>query len=265
MSNLTQISEGDYIQHHLTHLQLNLHNFKLSDGGFWTLNIDTLISSIIIGVLFLWIFRLVAKRATSNTPGKLQAFVEMIIEFVQQLVKESFHGKSILIAPLSLTIFIWVFLLNTVDLIPVDLFPSIASFLDIPRFCPLATDDTNMTFGLSISVFLLVIFYNFKAKGVKLLAKEVFFEPFGIWLLPANVLFRVIDEVVKPLSLSLRLYGNMFAGELIFMLIALFPWWAQWTVGSIWSIFHILIITIQAFIFMMLTIVYLSMAQESAH
>lgn len=262
MSNVTQ---GDYIQHHLTHLQLNLHNFTFSDGGFWTLNLDTLSISIFMGVFFLWIFRLVAKRATSNTPGKLQAFIEMVVEFVQQIIKDSFHGRNILIAPLALTIFVWVFLMNAIDLVPVDFFPQVARRLGFHAFCPLATDDANMTFGLSIGVFILVIFYNFKSKGVKLMAKEVFCSPFGIWLFPANVLFRVVDEVVKPLSLSLRLYGNMFAGELIFMLIAFFPWWAQWTAGSIWSIFHILIITLQAFIFMMLTIVYLSMAQQSAH
>lgn len=262
MSNLTQ---GDYIQHHLTHLQLNLHNFTLGDGGFWTLNLDTLGVSIVIGIMFLWIFRLVAKRATFATPNRLQAFIEIIVEFVQQLIKDSFHGRSVLIAPLALTIFIWIFLLNSIDLLPVDFLPRTLQIIGINNFCPLATDDTNMTFGLSISIFILLIFYSFKSKGIKLLTKEVFCEPFGIWLFPANILFRVIDEVVKPLSLSLRLYGNMFAGELIFMLIALFPWWAQWTVGSIWSIFHILIITLQAFIFMMLTIVYLSMAQESAH
>jgi len=259
---MSNISQGDYIQHHLTHLQLNLHNFTFSDGGFWTLNIDTLSVSILMGALFLWMFRSVAKRATFRTPGKLQAFVEMVIEFVQQIVKDSFHGKSVFIAPLALTIFVWVFLMNAIDLLPVDLLSRIAQLFGFDDFAPLATDDTNMTFALSISVFILVVFYNFKAKGVKLLTKEILCDPFGVWLFPANILFRVIDEVVKPLSLSLRLYGNMFAGELIFMLIAFFPWWAQWTAGSIWAIFHILIITLQAFIFMMLTIVYLSMAQQ---
>jgi len=259
---MSNINQGDYIQHHLTHLQLNLHNFTFSDGGFWTLNIDTLSVSILLGIVFLWIFRAVAKRATFRTPGKLQAFIEIVVEFVQQLVKDSFHGKQAFIAPLALTIFVWVFLMNAMDLLPVDLFPKTAQLFGFKDFAPLATDDTNMTFGLSISVFILIIFYNFKSKGIKLVAKETLCQPFGARLFPANILFRIIDEVVKPLSLSLRLYGNMFAGELIFMLIAFFPWWAQWTAGSIWAIFHILIITLQAFIFMMLTIVYLSMAQQ---
>lgn len=259
---MSNISQGDYIQHHLTHLQLNLHNFTLSDGGFLTLNLDTLTVSILMGAVFLWVFHSVAKHATFRTPGKLQAFVELVVEFVQQIVKDSFHGSNVFIAPLALTIFVWVFLMNAMDLLPVDLSPQVAKIFGLREFCPLSTDDTNMTFALSIGVFILVIFYNFKSKGVKLLTKEVLCDPFGAWLFPANILFRVIDEVVKPLSLSLRLYGNMFAGELIFMLIAFFPWWAQWTVGSIWAIFHILIITLQAFIFMMLTIVYLSMAQQ---
>jgi len=259
------ISQGEFIQHHLTHLQLNLHNFSWSDGGFLTLHVDTLSISILMGTLFLWMFRAAAKHVTVGTPGKLQAFVEIIIEFVQKLVKETFHGKNPLVAPLALTIFVWVFLQNAMDLLPVDLMPFILKIFGASTFCPLPTDDMNATFGLSLSVFILIIFYNLKAKGIKILAKEVLLEPFGIWLFPVNILFKIIDEIVKPLSLSLRLYGNMFAGELIFMLIAMFPWWLQWTAGSIWAIFHILIISIQAFVFMMLTIVYLSMAHESAH
>ena len=265
MSNSSQLSAGGYIQHHLEHLQLNLHNFTQSNGGFWTLNIDTLAVSIVIGIIFLSLFRYAAKYATHHTPNKLQAFVEIVIESLGKLVKESFHGRSKIVAPLALTIFIWVFLLNTMDLLPVDLLPAVLKLVGIQFFCSLPTDDMNMTFGLSLSVFLLTIFYDFKIKGIKILAKESFFKPFGIWLFPVNLLFKIIDEVVKPISLSLRLYGNMFAGELIFMLIAMLPWWIQWTAGSIWAIFHILIITIQAFVFMLLTIVYISMAHESDH
>jgi F-type H+-transporting ATPase subunit a len=263
---MTGITEGEYIQNHLEHLQLNLQTFKMGDGGFWTLNLDTLLITIIVGALFLGLFYFAAKKATSGKPGKLQNVVEMIVEFVQQLVKEVFHGKNPLIAPLALTIFIWVFLLNSLDLVPVDLVPKVLSLFGIHgdlRTVP--TDDPNFTFALSLSVFALILFFNVKVKGLIGLAKEALGAPFGAWLFPLNLLFRLIEELVKPLSLALRLFGNMFAGELIFLLIALMPWWIQWTAGGIWSIFHILVIGIQAFIFMMLTIIYLSMAHESAH
>lgn len=266
MSDFLHPTEGEYIQHHLDHLQLNLHTWKIGPTtGFWTLNLDTLIVSILVGLLFFLLFRSVAKKVSIDAPSKLQNFVEMIIEFVSQLVKEVFHGKSKLIAPLALTIFVWVFVLNTLDLLPVDLIPKYLWYFGVDDFRFVATDDPNLTFALSLTVFCLIIFYNFKVKGFFGLGKEVFFHPFGIWLFPLNFIFRMIEECVKPLSLSLRLFGNMFAGELIFILIALLPWWIQWTVGGIWSVFHILVISIQAFIFMMLTIIYLSMAHESSH
>jgi len=255
-------TEGEYVQHHLTYLQLNLHNFKLGDGGFWTLNLDTLAISVLLGALFVFFFWVVAKKATSGVPGKLQNCVEMIFDFVQSMIKEAFHGKNELLAPLALTIFIWIFLMNVMDLIPVDLLPNILYLFGIIDFRPVPTDDLNVTSAIALAVFILIIYYNFKVKGWHL-ATEVLSKPFGWWLLPINVVFRVLEEVVKPVSLSLRLYGNMFAGELIFILIALLPWYIQWTLGGVWSIFHILIITLQAFIFMMLTIVYMSMAHES--
>jgi len=255
-------TEGEYVQHHLRYLQLNLHTFKLGDGGFWTLNLDTLAVSIVLGVLLLWVFRIAAKRAVSGVPGKLQNIVEMIFGFVQQMVKEAFHGKNKLIAPLALTIFVWILLMNIMDLIPVDLLPNILYLFGVNDFRAVPTDDLNVTFAIAIAVFLLIIYYNIKVKGWGLIS-EILTKPFGVWLMPFNIFFRLLEEVVKPVSLSLRLYGNMFAGELIFILIALLPWWLQWTLGGIWSIFHVLIITLQAFIFMMLTIVYMSMAHES--
>ncbi len=257
------LSPGDYIQHHLQQLSFNLNNLSMHKQGFWTLHLDTLGVSIVLGTLFLWVFRRVARRAVPGVPGRLQNLVEILVEFVQGLVKESFHGRSQLIAPLALTIFVWVFLMNFMDLLPVDLLPRIASLLGLHYFRAVPTADLNMTFALGITVFLLIIFYNFKIKGPIGLSKEVLCKPFGIYLMPLNILFRIIEEVVKPISLALRLFGNLFAGELIFILIALMPWWIQWTVGGVWAIFHILIIAIQAFIFMMLTIVYLSMAHES--
>jgi F-type H+-transporting ATPase subunit a len=263
------ITTDAYIQHHMHQLAFSLKDMRLHDHagevatGFWTLHLDTFFMSLILAAIFLTLFYFVARRATSGVPGRLQNMVEMLVEFVSNAVKDAFHGKSKLIAPLALTIFVWVLLMNFMDMIPVDLIPMIAAKLGFPYFRAVPTADVNLTFALSISVFVLIIFYNFKTKGVKGLTKEILTFPFGPWLFPINILFRLVEELVKPLSMSLRLFGNLFAGELIFILIALLPWWIQWTVGSVWTLFHILIILIQAFIFMMLTIVYLSMASES--
>ncbi|MBN1684374.1 MAG: F0F1 ATP synthase subunit A [Gammaproteobacteria bacterium] len=256
-------TEGQYIQDHLMHYQLNLHTMTIGNGGFWTLNLDTLAVSIIVGVVFLSLFWLAARRVTSGVPGKWQNFVEYLVEFVQGLVNSSFTGKTTLVGPLALTIFVWVFLLNFMDLVPVDVMPAVLSFFGIHDFRGVPTDDTNLTFAMSITVFLLMIYYNFAGKGTLGFLKELTCFPFSKWLFPINIIFRLIDDCVKPVSLSLRLYGNLFAGELIFVLIALLPWWFQWTLGSVWSIFHLLIILIQAFIFMMLTIIYVSMAKTS--
>lgn len=258
MDSFLHPTTGEYIQHHLEHL-------RIGDGGFLTLHLDTLILTIIFGALFFLLFRFVATRFNSECPGKLQNAVEMLVEFVQQLVNGIIHDDKKLVAPLALTIFIWVFSLNALDLIPVDLLPKFLSFFGVTHFHTVPTDDPNFTFALSISVFILIIFYNLKSKGFFGFTKEILTAPFGIWLFPLNIIFRLIEELVKPISLSLRLFGNMLAGEIIFLLIATIPWWIQWTAGGIWSIFHVLIIAIQAFVFMMLTIVYLSMAHDSQH
>lgn len=260
----TPATPAEYVQHHLNHLMLNLHTLKLGNGGFWTLNLDTMFISVVLGLVFLLVFWRVAKTLPADgVPSKLQSFIEIIVEFVDKTVKESFHGKSALIAPLALTIFMWIFLMNVADLLPVDLLPGIAKTLGLPYFRSVPTADPNATFGMSIAVFFLIIYYNFKIKGAGGFGKEVLVAPFGPWLFPINIVFKVIEEGVRPISLSLRLFGNLFAGELIFILVALLPWWIQWTVGGVWAIFHILIIAIQAFIFMMLTIVYLTMAHET--
>lgn len=252
--NLSEpISQADYIAHHLTNLHLG--------EGFYKLHLDTLGVSIILGSLFLFIFCRAAKKATSGVPGGWQNLLEMLVEFVQKQVSDSFHGKSDLIAPLALTIFVWVFLMNAMDLLPVDLLPVMGSFVGLSHLKVVPTTDLNLTLGISVSVFFLIIFYNIKIKGFGLL-KELFCTPFGPWLFPFNFALRVIDECAKPISLGLRLFGNMYAGELIFILIAMLPFGAQWTLGLPWAIFHILVITLQAFVFMMLTIVYLSMAHE---
>jgi F-type H+-transporting ATPase subunit a len=260
-----KMGPSDYIQHHLHHWQLSLTDMKIVSGDkhFWVLNLDTLLVSIFLGVLFLFIFYRVAKRLEQGVPGKLQNFIEYSVRSVEDLCQEAFPQRDALMAPLALTIFIWVFLMNFMDLIPVDLLPRLLSLVGVSHFKAVPTADPGLTFAMSISVFFLIIFYNIKAKGPGGLLIEVLSKPFGWWLLPVNVFFRLVEEIAKPLSLSLRLFGNMFAGELVFILIAaLIPWWGQWVPGGMWAIFHILIISIQAFIFMMLTVVYLSMAQE---
>ncbi len=244
----------EYIIHHLTPLA--------SGEGFWTLHLDTLFFSAFLGTLFVVIFKLAADRVTSDVPGHLQNFVELMVEFVDTQVKDSFHGKSALIAPLGLTIFIWVFLMNFMDLFPVDLLPNLAGFIGISYLRVVPSTDLNATFAMSISVFILIIFYSIKIKGPVGFAKELLLTPFGPWLMPFNLILKVVEEIAKPISLGLRLFGNLYAGELIFILIALLPWYLQPLLSLPWAIFHILIITLQAFIFMVLTIVYLSMAHE---
>ncbi|MCH9699210.1 MAG: F0F1 ATP synthase subunit A [Gammaproteobacteria bacterium] len=243
-----------YIVHHLT---------PLSTGeGFWTLHLDTLFFSVILGGLFLLVFKKAADQATSGVPGKFQNCIEMIVEFVDTQVKDSFHGTSKLIAPLALTIFIWVFFMNAMDLIPVDLLPMVGSLMGMEYMRVVPSTDLNATFAMSLTVFLLIIFYSIKIKGVIGFSKEMLLTPFGPWLMPFNLLLKVVEEVAKPISLGLRLFGNLYAGELIFILIALLPWTIQPLLSIPWALFHILIITLQAFIFMVLTIVYLTMAHE---
>lgn len=252
---------GQYIQHHLEHLTLNLKTFTIGEGGgFWSLNLDTLIVSVMVGFLVFGTLKLVAGRST-EIPGKMQSLVEMIIEYVGNTVQEIFHHKSTFVPSLALTIFLWIFFMNSLDLLPVDLLPRFLGLFGVPYFKSVPTADPNATFAMSLSVFALIIFFNIKAKKTGLL-KEMLTFPFGPYLFPINFVFRLIEECVKPLSLALRLFGNMFAGELIFILIAVMPWWIQWPPGAIWAIFHILIITLQAFLFMMLTIIYLSMAHD---
>jgi F-type H+-transporting ATPase subunit a len=260
-------SSTDYIVHHLTNLRVG--------EGFWTLHLDSLLLSMALGTLFCTVFYLGARQATAGTPGRLQNFVELMVEFVDTQVRDSFHGTSKLIAPLALTIFCWILLMNAMDLLPVDLLPKAAETAGVSYLKVVPTTDLNVTFAMSITVFLLVIFYSIKIKGASGFAKELLFHPFGKWLWPANLLLKLVEELAKPISLALRLFGNLYAGELIFILIALFtlgaglhqlgawvPFVAQVILGLAWAIFHILIITLQAFIFMMLSIVYLSMAHE---
>lgn len=252
---------SDYVVHHLTNLS--------SGHGFMTVHWDTLGFSIVLGYFFYWVFRRAAIGATSAVPGHLQNFCEILIEFVDQQVKDTFHGRNELIAPLALTIFCWVFLWNLMDLVPVDLLPMVATWFGVHYLRVVPSTDPNATFALSLSVFGLIVFFSIKVKGPWGFAKEFLFHPFKtdnvlaqLCLIPVNLVLMLVEQVAKPISLALRLFGNLYAGELIFILIALLPWWLQFPLGWGWAVFHLLIITLQAFIFMVLTIVYLSMAHE---
>ncbi len=271
-------TSGEYIQHHLQNLQV-----CKDEAGEWVwnhcagnpmaINVDSMFWSVLLGLVFVVLFRSAAKKTSADKPGRFQALVEIIVDFVDSSVKDTFHGKSRLIAPLGLTIFVWVFLMNLMDLVPVDWIPLAAGAVGIPYMKVVPTTDVNVTFGMSIAVFCLIIFYTIKNKGILGFIAELTLHPIapptrGIGLIasPFIIAFNFILEsvalIAKPVSLSLRLFGNMFAGELIFILIALLGIY-QLPLHFGWAVFHVLIITLQAFIFMMLTIVYLSLASES--
>ncbi|MDX1605659.1 MAG: F0F1 ATP synthase subunit A [Candidatus Competibacterales bacterium] len=246
----------EYVTHHLTHLSVG--------DGFWTLHIDTLFFSIVCGLLMFYLFRLGARRASVDSPSRMQTFVEMLVEFADNAVKESFHGPRGFLGPLALTIFVWVLFWNLLDLVPVDWFPRLAAAVGIEYLRIVPSADPNATFGLSISVLLLIFYYGIKGKGFKGFGKEMLTHPFGSFplLVPFNLILNLVELVAKPVSLALRLFGNLYAAELIFILIAMLPWWIQWLPGGIWAVFHILVVPLQAFIFMTLTIVYISLAYE---
>ena len=274
-------TSANYIEHHLTNLTYGRHadghwGFAHSAGeaaemGFWAINVDSLLFSIGLGVLFLWSFRKAAKTATADTPGAWQNFVEWVVEFIDESVRGSFSGKNPLVAPLALTIFIWIFMINAMDLIAVDWLPWLAGLMGIGHLKVVPSTDPNVTFGMSLTVFALVLYYSVKMKGLGGFLGELAFQPFPKWLAPINLLLEGVTLISKPLSLSLRLFGNMYAGEMIFILIALMYGGsiAMGALGGLlqlgWAIFHILIITLQAFIFMTLTIVYLDMASQEHH
>lgn len=275
------VEEGasEYINHHLTNLQVCRVDghwvWNECAGNFWAINVDSVVISLLLGFAFLALFRAFAKKATTGTPGRLQAALEMVVMFVDDSVKDSFHGNNKLIAPLALTIFCWVFLMNLMDLIPVDWIPSLAGAAGVPYLRIVPTADVNVTFAMSISVFILTLYYSVKIKGAVGFLKELTLHPIapptkGIaiigapFLIAFNFVLEGVSLLARPLSLSLRLFGNMFAGELIFVLIALVGIF-QLPLFFPWAIFHILVILLQAFIFMMLTIVYLSLAHEHEH
>ena len=267
----------DYIQHHLTNW-----TWQFGDNPFWTLNVDSLIWSAMMGVLFLALFAIAlrtSKRSIDKPPTGFQKYAEGVVEMVDNNVKDNLHSAGPLIAPLAITIFCLILLMNAIDLFPVDWWSTVVAErgLGLEHFKSVATTDPNITFGLALSVFLLVQYYSFKMKGVGGYAKEFFFHPFNVWFLaPVNVLLNLVEQIARPVSLALRLFGNMFAGELVMILIGLFAltqgwptgggaflaWVGQFIAGFLWGSFHVVIVLLQAFIFMMLTIVYLSMAHQ---
>lgn len=272
------VSSTNYIKHHLTYLTYNVSDMKMgSAGGFWTINLDTVLFSLVLGTIVVLLMYYGARKVTTGVPGKIQNFAELMLEFADNQVKDCFHGKNNLIGPLALTIFLWVFLMNFMDIVPVDVLPMFAKMGGVHYLKVVPTNDLNLTFGLSISVFLLIIFYSIKIKGAKGFIKELTMQPFNHYaFIPFNLLLELVGLIAKPISLALRLFGNLYAGELIFILIALLTLnatstsligtatlgLAQFILALAWSIFHILVITLQAFIFMVLTIVYLSLAHE---
>lgn len=266
-------SPTEYIQHHLQNLTFGYHPengwsmahsaLEAREMGFWALHLDTMGWSIAMGALFIWLFRKAGRMATTGVPSGLQNAVEMVVEFIENLVRSAFHGRNPIIAPLALTLFVWILLMNTLKIIPVDYFPELFIRLGVDYMKIVPTTDPNATLGMALGVFCLIIYYSIKVKGAGGFAKELSLTPFNHWaLIPFNLVLEIIGLLVKPLGLGLRLFGNMFAGEVIFILIALLPFWAIWLLDVPWAIFHILVVTLQAFIFTVLSIVYLSAAHE---
>jgi F-type H+-transporting ATPase subunit a len=297
MASESSITTSSYIKHHLQNLTYGEKQVETAAGtwqptgemgfattaqeaaemGFWAINVDTMLMSIVLGTLMMWFFRSVAKTISTGVPSPVQNFAEMIIEFINDTVRGSFTGgKNDLVAPLALTIFVWVLLMNLMDLVPVDILPlavaqGAALFGADPHhvfFKIVPSTDPNATMGMALVVFGLMLYYSFKVKGTGGFLSELALEPFGKWALPVNLVLETVTLLAKPFSLGLRLFGNMYAGEMVFILIATM-YGSSLMLGSVagllqvgWAIFHILIITLQAFIFMVLTVVYIDMAHQ---
>ena len=288
-------TSSEFIRHHLTNLTFGQHpdgswgmahtNEEVANMGFMAVHVDSLFWSFVLGVLFLWLFRKVAVNMTTGTPGGLQNFIEVMIEFIDENVRGSFSAKNDLVAPMALTLFCWIFLMNLMDLVPVEVIPQALGLLGVHYQKVVPSTDPNITFGLALSVFALLIFYSIKVKGIGGFAAELTMHPFEaknpllkILFIPVNFFLEFVSLISKPISHSLRLFGNMYAGEMIFILISIM-YFSGASLGDmtggdvvltisggilqlIWAIFHILVITLQAFIFMVLTIVYMDMAHQ---
>ena len=320
-------SEGTsgYILHHLTNLKLDMHTWKLDPEatGFWVIHLDSMVFSVVLALIFVVMFRLAARKATVGVPGRWQNFIEMCVEFVDSQVKDAYHHGARFVAPTALAVGFWVFFMNFMDMLPVDLLPKAASLVGVDHLRTVPSTDPNVSIGMSLTVFLIAFGYSFVAKGFKGVAGEFLFHPFGKWMMPVNFLLKCVEELAKPISLGLRLFGNMYAGEMIFILLASFTlglgapgsatalnfgalaggavamvltvfffargkpllalalmfgipligaigWipaagasgYTQMLLATAWTLFHILIISLQAYIFMTLTVVYMAMAAD---
>lgn len=264
MASEAELTPTSYIQHHLQNL-----TFKVQEGGFWTLHVDTLVMSLLMGGLMVFMFWMATRRATAGVPGKWQAFVEIMLEFVDRQAKDTYHGKSRLVTPIAITLFFWILLMNLIKMIPADFIALPLEALGVPYFKPVPTADVNATLGMSISVFFLMLFFALKAKGFGGFTHEFLTAPFGKWMLPFNLILNIVEWLSKPVSLAMRLFGNMFGGEIVFLLIwvlggaGLLGALAGGAFGLGWMLFHLLVIPLQAFIFMMLSIVYLSLSEDA--
>ena len=264
MAAAADLTPTSYIQHHLQNLTASV-----GEGGFMTLHVDTLVSSLAMGLLVTFLFWAGTRRATAGVPGKWQAFVEIMLEFVDRQARDTYHGTSKLVTPIAITLFFWILLMNMLKFIPADFFAVPLSWIGVEYWKPVPTADVNATLGLSISVFFLMLFFGLRSKGVGGFTKDFLTTPFGKWMMPFNLILNIVEWVSKPISLAMRLFGNMFGGEIVFLLI--------WVLGGAsllglvggavfglgWMIFHILVVPLQAFIFMMLSIVYLSLSEDS--
>lgn len=264
----TYNSPTEYINHHLHFNEVNLIG---DTHSFWTMHLDSVVMSVLLGLVSIGLIWLVARKASAGVPTKRQAFIELVFDFIDDQVKSTFHGnRHSFIAPAALTVFVWVLMMNAMDFLPIDVMATIYGFFHIENWRNVPTSDVNTTFALALGVWFLMIFFGIKAKGWGGWLHELFCAPFGAspWVWPANFLFNIIEYISKPLSHSLRLFGNMYAGEVIFLLIGMlaasgiFGAFFGIFLGAGWAIFHILIVALQAFVFMMLTVVYLSMAHE---
>lgn len=271
-------TSAEYIEHHLTNLTLGYHpengfgfahsSVEAGEMGFWALNVDTMGWSILLGGLFLWLFNKAATTATSGIPGSFQNGIEMVVEFIDDTVGTIFTHNNPLIAPMALTIFVWVLFMNTMDLIPVDWIPMAASAIGISHMKVVPSTDPNITMAIALTIFVFIIYYSIQHKGVGGFFAELAFHPFPKWMAPVNLFLEGVTLIAKPISLGLRLFGNMYAGEMIFILIAILfgagLGWALLASGLqlVWALFHVLIIALQAFIFAVLTVVYMTQAHD---
>ena len=259
------LTPTSYIQHHLKNLTAQVGG----DGPFWTINVDTFVTAVLMGLVIVFAFWMATRKPTAGVPGKWQAFVEIMLEFVDKQARDTYHGTSKLVTPIAITIFFWILMMNLLKMIPADFIAKPLELMGVHYWKPVPTADVNATLGMSISVFFLMIVFALRSKGLGGFTHEFLTAPFGKWMMPFNLILNIVEWVSKPISLAMRLFGNMFGGEIVFLLIwvlggaGILGMLGGATFGLGWMLFHLLVIPLQAFIFMMLSIVYLSLSEDS--